>query len=117
MSTVTQRQSIHYSGSPQLLAHILQQTAGEVETVAAESEHKRIIRAFGCVDIILETRLVTLEWIASPCNDMFADAVLSAILQVILKYFLKFVKIFFSNLFIYFSSIYKTNKIRCYQAS
>ena len=83
MSTVTQRQSIHYSGSPQLLAHILQQTAGEVETVAAESEHKRIIRAFGCVDIILETRLVTLEWIASPCNDMFADAVLSAILQVI----------------------------------
>ena len=67
MSTVTQRQSIHYSGSPQLLAHILQQTAGEVETVAA----------------ILETRLVTLEWIANPSNDMFADAVLSALLQVI----------------------------------
>ena len=29
MSTVTQRQSIHYSGSPQLLQHILQQTAGQ----------------------------------------------------------------------------------------
>ena len=67
MSTVTQRQSIHYNGSPQLLEHILQQTAGEVETVAA----------------ILETRLVTLEWIANPSNDMFADAVLSALLQVI----------------------------------
>jgi hypothetical protein len=26
--------------------------------------------------------MVTLEWIASPCNDMFADAVLSAVLQV-----------------------------------
>jgi len=25
--------------------------------------------------------MVTLEWIASPCNDMFADAVLSAVLQ------------------------------------
>ncbi len=33
-------------------------------------------------DIIYEPRMVTLEWIASPCNDMFADAVLSAVLQV-----------------------------------
>jgi len=81
MSTVTQRQSIHYSGSPQLLQHILQQTAGEVETVTGEGDNKIIIRAFGSIDIILEPRMVTLEWIASPCNDMFADAVLSAILQ------------------------------------
>ena len=29
------------------------------------------------------TLKVTLEWIASPCNDMFADAVLSAVLQVV----------------------------------
>merc|ERR1712029_459436 len=78
---VTQRQSIHYSGSPQLLQHILQQTAGEVETVTGEGDNKIIIRAFGSIDIILEPRMVTLEWIASPCNDMFADAVLSAILQ------------------------------------
>ena len=30
MSTVTQRQSVHYSGSIQLLLHILQMTAGQV---------------------------------------------------------------------------------------
>merc|ERR1719452_441882 len=81
MSTVTQRQSIHYGGTLAMLQHILQQTAGEVETVAAETDNKRIIRAFGSIDIIWEPRLVTLEWIASPCSDMFADAVLSAILQ------------------------------------
>ena len=39
-------------------------------------------RAFGAIDVIYEPRMVTLEWIASPCNDMFADAVLSAVLQV-----------------------------------
>ena len=83
MSTVTQRQSIHYGGSLAMLQHILQQTAGEVETVAAETDKKKIIRAFGSIDIIWEPRMVTLEWIASPCNDMFADAVLSTILQVL----------------------------------
>jgi len=81
MSTVTQRQSIFYSGTLQLLQYILQHTAGEVECVEGEGDKKRVIRAFGAIDIIYEPRLVTLEWIASPCNDMFADAVLSAVLQ------------------------------------
>lgn len=81
MSTVTQRQSVHYSGSHQLLQYMVQQLAGEVETVEAEKTEKKIIRAFGAIDIVYEARMVTLEWIASPCNDMFADAVLSAILQ------------------------------------
>ena len=63
----------------------MQHTAGEVETVEGEGvggDKKQIIRAFGAIDIIYEPRMVTLEWIASPCNDMFADAVLSAVLQV-----------------------------------
>jgi len=84
MSTVTQRQSVHYTGSLELLQYILQHTAGEVETVEGEGvggDKKQIIRAFGAIDIIYEPRMVTLEWIASPCNDMFADAVLSAVLQ------------------------------------
>jgi len=62
----------------------VQHTAGEVETVEGEGvggDKKQIIRAFGAIDIIYEPRMVTLEWIASPCNDMFADAVLSAVLQ------------------------------------
>ncbi len=44
-------------------------------------EDKKVIRAFGSVDIVCEKRMVTLEWIASPINDMYADAVLAAVLQ------------------------------------
>jgi len=81
MSTVTQRQSVHYGGSLQLLQYMVQQLAGETETVEEDKNKIKIIRAFGAIDIVYEPRMVTLEWIASPCNDMFADAVLSAILQ------------------------------------
>jgi len=84
MSKVTQRQSIHYTGSLQVLHYVLQQTAGEVKIVEVNGDtakKKTIIRAFGSIDIIHEPRIVTLEWVASPCNDMFADAVLSAVLQ------------------------------------
>lgn len=56
----------------------------------------QIFRAFGSIDIIVEPKMITLEWIASPCNDMFADAVLSAVLQV--KTFLMVIKIFVSIL-------------------
>jgi len=52
-----------------------------VEGEGVGGDKKQIIRAFGAIDIIYEPRMVTLEWIASPCNDMFADAVLSAVLQ------------------------------------
>ena len=42
----------------------------------------KVIRAFGAVDVVHDKRMVTIEWVASPVNDMYADAVLSAILQV-----------------------------------
>ena len=42
---------------------------------------QKIIRAFDSIDIVVEKRMVTLEWVASPINDMYADAVLSAVLQ------------------------------------
>jgi len=51
-----------------------------VEVVESTKE-KRTIRAFGAVDIVSERKLITLEWIASPVNDMFADTILAAILQ------------------------------------
>ncbi len=106
MSTVTQRQSVFYGGSFQLLQFMISQISEEViiiiksggknrnfdkvknrvigvaqvETVETDEE-KKVIRAFGSVDIVCEKRMVTLEWIASPINDMYADAVLSAVLQ------------------------------------
>ena len=79
-STVTQRQSVYVSASFELLHFMVSQLSGEVEVVQ-ESGDKKVIRAFGAIDIVLERRMVTLEWVASPVNDMYADAILCAILQ------------------------------------
>ena len=77
MSTVTQRQSIYYAGSFDFLKFMVAQVSGEVELV----EENRVLRAFRAVDIVVERKMVTLEWVASPVNDMYADAVLCAVLQ------------------------------------
>jgi len=80
MSTVTQRQSIYYNGSFNLLQYMVSQISGDIHTVESGAE-KKIIRAFDSIDVVVEKRMVTLEWVASPINDMYADAVLSAVLQ------------------------------------
>ena len=77
MSTVTQRQSIYFSGSFDFLRFMVAQVSGEVEVV----EENRVLRAFKAVDLVVERKMVTLEWVASPVNDMYADAVLCAVLQ------------------------------------
>nr|CAD7194532.1 unnamed protein product [Timema douglasi] len=76
MSQVVQRQSIHYSGSIQVLRYLLTQVAGALEAL----EEKKF-RAFQNIDISLENKIVTLEWVATPVNDMYADAVLAAVMQ------------------------------------
>ncbi|ODM89116.1 Cleavage and polyadenylation specificity factor 73 [Orchesella cincta] len=81
MSVVTQRQSICFSGSFDLLHHMLVQLAKEVEVMESKGKDKRVIRVFGVIDVVYEKGLVTVEWVASPVNDMFADAALTAILQ------------------------------------
>ncbi len=149
MSTVTQRQSVFYSGSFPLLRFVVSQLAGDVHLVDdRDGSEKRVtsfcqlyfdksalnfelkchnwwikfegfttlmsgihliltlqcyiqiflnlkidsrkfsiqvIRAFGAVDVVHDKRMVTIEWVASPVNDMYADAVLSAILQVTIR--------------------------------
>lgn len=77
MSQVVQRQSLHYSGSPNVLRNFITQVAGLLETVEGE----RKMRAFNAVDITIENKIVTLEWMANPVNDMYADAVVAAVLQ------------------------------------
>lgn len=81
MSVVTQRQSISFSGSFDLLHHMLIQLAKEVEVLESKAKDKRVIRVFGVIDVVYEKGLVTVEWIASPVNDMYADAALTSILQ------------------------------------
>lgn len=45
------------------------------------NEQRKTLRAFDAIDILHDRRMITLEWIASPVNDMYADAILCAILQ------------------------------------
>jgi len=76
MSQVIQRQSIHFSGGLPVLRHLLTQVSGNVEVL----EEKKL-RVFQNVELTLDNKIVTLEWIANPVNDMYADTVLAAVLQ------------------------------------
>ncbi|KAJ9601540.1 hypothetical protein L9F63_000283 [Diploptera punctata] len=76
MSQVIQRQSIHYSGSLPVLRHLLMQVSGTVEML----DDKKL-RIFQNVDLTLENKIITLEWVATPVNDMYADAVLAVVMQ------------------------------------
>ena len=49
MSTVTQRQSVYFSGSFDFLRFMVAQVSGEVEVV----EENRVLRAFQAVDIVI----------------------------------------------------------------
>lgn len=75
VSTVMQRQSIHYSGKTLALRHVIAQIAGPLEGEGNK------LRAFNAVDVTINKQVVELEWEANPTNDMYADAIVACILQ------------------------------------
>ncbi|CAB3219700.1 unnamed protein product [Arctia plantaginis] len=75
-SEVTQRQSIHYGGSVGLVRHVVMQLAGAIDFL---SETRW--RVYNCVDLTLDNNTITLEWSAQPVTDMYADALVAAILS------------------------------------
>lgn len=77
LSEITQRQSLHYSGNPGVLRHLLAQICGLMETL----EGDRKMKAFNAIEITIEPKLVILEWVANPINDMYADAIVAAVVQ------------------------------------
>jgi len=92
MSTVNQRMSVFYSGTFSLLQFMISQLSTDVKVIQHETnsssnasgqpnEQRKTLRAFDAIDILHDRRMITLEWIASPVNDMYADAILCAILQ------------------------------------
>ncbi|CAB1442402.1 unnamed protein product [Pleuronectes platessa] len=80
MSTVTQTQAVPYTGPISLLVSQLRSLAGDVEQV--EGAEKITVRIFKSITLVHEAGMVTLEWIANPLNDMYADAVTTVILEV-----------------------------------
>ncbi|KAK9710972.1 Beta-Casp domain [Popillia japonica] len=77
MTQVMQRQSIHYGGSLSVLRHLITQVAGIIETIEGDKK----MRAFNAIDISVENKIISLEWVANPVNDMYADAIVAAVLQ------------------------------------
>lgn len=75
-SKIIQQQSVYYSGSISVLRSLISHLAGPVETL----DEKRL-RAFGCIEITLEKCIVVLEWASNPISDMYADSLISVILQ------------------------------------
>lgn len=59
MSTVTQRQSIHYNGTHHLLHYYLSQLSGDLELI--EHHDKKAMKIFNAVTLIQDTNMVTLE--------------------------------------------------------
>jgi len=78
-SSVSQRLSVHFTASPQLLQYVLSSISADFETIKHKT--KRQWRLFRAVTVTLDGKTAILEWVASPGNDMLADAVLAAVLK------------------------------------
>ncbi|XP_050352608.1 cleavage and polyadenylation specificity factor 73 [Nymphalis io] len=74
-SEVSQRVSVSYGGPAALLRHAVLRVAGPVAFLSDTRW-----RLYGCLELTLDLPLVTLEWQAQPVSDMYADAVLAALL-------------------------------------
>lgn len=76
ISSVIQQQHIPFTGSFAILRSMLQHIASPLVPV----EMKKLI-AFDAIDITLNKKSVTIQWVANPVNDMFADCIVSTILE------------------------------------
>lgn len=79
MSTVTQRQSLAFSGSPNSLRLLLERIGGTGTVEVLDTDKK--FRVFDSVEVTFDGKIVILEWLGNPVNDMFADTVLASLLQ------------------------------------
>lgn len=79
MSVVTQRQSIAFSGSITALRMLLERIGGPGTVDVIEPDIK--YRIFDCIDILIDGKLLVIEWQATPVSDMYADTVLASLMQ------------------------------------
>ncbi|KAH3884824.1 hypothetical protein DPMN_008809, partial [Dreissena polymorpha] len=80
MSTVTQRLSVRYTGPVSLLQYYLTQLSGDLESQPAQRD-RTVLRVFKSVNVIVEHKLVIIEWVSNPVTDMYADSVVTVVLQ------------------------------------
>lgn len=79
MSVVTQRQSIAFNGSVIGLKTLLERIGGvgTVEEIEPDLKYK----VFDGVTIIINGKILIMEWEATPITDMYADTVLASLMQ------------------------------------
>ncbi|KAG5683095.1 hypothetical protein PVAND_012398 [Polypedilum vanderplanki] len=79
ISTVTQRQSMAFNGSPASLKLLLDRVggAGTVEVLDTDKKFK----VFDAVEVTFDGKIVIMEWVANPVNDMFAYTILASLIQ------------------------------------
>ncbi|XP_054716076.1 cleavage and polyadenylation specificity factor 73-like [Uloborus diversus] len=83
MSTISQRLSVPYTGTMQVLHFYLNQLSTNAKSIPNYKTFSKnsALEVFGAIKIFLEPKVAVLEWTASPVNDMYADAVVAAILK------------------------------------
>ncbi|XP_050730774.1 cleavage and polyadenylation specificity factor subunit 3-like [Eriocheir sinensis] len=81
VSSISQRSSLHYTGSWPLLHYLLTSMYGTVEVLVTDAGENQALKVFDAVTIIHEPPVVVLEWVASPASDMYADAVMKVVLK------------------------------------
>lgn len=83
LSTVSQRLSVPYSGNLSVLHFYLNQISGDAKLIPDYKKFggKLLLQVFDAITVSQEPKVAVLEWTASPVNDMYADAVVAAILK------------------------------------
>jgi len=79
-SSITQRQILNFRAPFNVVHYCLQTLAGKVEKL--EVQGKPAFRVFNAITIVQEKGSVIIEWPSNPVNDMYADCVLTVVLQV-----------------------------------
>ncbi|KAL0274621.1 UNVERIFIED_CONTAM: hypothetical protein PYX00_002710 [Menopon gallinae] len=76
ITKVIERLSVYYNGQLTVLKYLLNQCCGMIDII----EEKKF-NVFKNIVVTVEGKIITLEWVASPVNDMYANAIVTTILQ------------------------------------
>ncbi|KAH7703994.1 hypothetical protein AAVH_28828 [Aphelenchoides avenae] len=87
-SRLTQRESLYYDGTLPLLLHNLRQLTAELQIEDGPQGTKdaptHVIKMFkGAITLFVHVpqKVIVLDWMSNPVNDMYSDAVMAAVLH------------------------------------
>jgi cleavage and polyadenylation specificity factor subunit 3 len=83
-TSVTQRQMFHCPVSSHVVSHYLSQLSpDDMSSSIDDNNDTHIFKVFdGCITVKHVNDMLTVEWVSDTMNDVFADAVIAALLQI-----------------------------------